>query len=75
VTMKVLDYDRPHHLRSSIRSSYMNVDGTLTFARVDDGTWMRWSWDMRLRGAMRALTPLLRAIGPGSYSPSVSGVM
>ena len=64
MTMEVLDYDRPYLLRSSIRSSYMNVDGTLTFARVDGGTRMRWSWDMRLRGAMRALTPLLRAIGP-----------
>ncbi len=42
----------------------MDVDGALTFARVEGGTRMRWSWDMRLRGARRAWTPLLRAIGP-----------
>ena len=64
MTMEVVDYDRPHLLRSSIRSSYMDVDGALIFAQVDGGTRMRWSWDMRLRGAMRALAPLLRAIGP-----------
>lgn len=28
------------------------------------GTRMRWSWTMRLRGAMRVLSPVVRAIGP-----------
>ena len=42
----------------------MDADGTLTFAQVEGGTRMRWSWDMRLRGAARVLSPLLRAIGP-----------
>lgn len=64
MTVEVIDYDRPGRLVMSIRSSYMHVDGTLTFAPVDGGTRMRWSWDMRLRGAMRVLSPLLRAIGP-----------
>jgi uncharacterized protein YndB with AHSA1/START domain len=64
MTIEVVDYDRPGRLATSIRSSYMDADGTLTFTQVEGGTRMRWSWDMRLRGAMRVLSPLLSAIGP-----------
>jgi len=64
MTVEVVDYDRPGRLRTSIRSSYMDADGTLTFAPADGGTRMRWSWDMRLLGAARVLSPVLRAIGP-----------
>jgi uncharacterized protein YndB with AHSA1/START domain len=64
MTIEVVDYDRPGRLVTSIRSSYVDVEGTLTFAQVEDGTRMRWSWEMRLRGAMRVLSPLLSAIGP-----------
>jgi uncharacterized protein YndB with AHSA1/START domain len=64
MTVEIVDYDRPRRLATSIRSSYLDVGGTLTFSKADGGTCMRWSWDMRLRGAMRALSPVLRAIGP-----------
>jgi hypothetical protein len=64
MAMEVVDYDRPHRLATSVRSSYMDIDGTLTFAQVEGGTRMRWSWDMRLRGALRVLAPLMHAIGP-----------
>jgi uncharacterized protein YndB with AHSA1/START domain len=64
MTVEIVDYDRPRRLATSIRSSYLDVDGTLTFSKADGGTRMRWSWDMRLRGAMRALSPVVRVIGP-----------
>jgi Polyketide cyclase / dehydrase and lipid transport len=64
MTVEVVDYQRPGRLGTSIRSSYLDADGTLTFARVEGGTRLRWSWEMRLRGAMRVLSPLLSAIGP-----------
>lgn len=64
MTVEVVDYQRPERLATSIRSTYMDVDGTLTFDPVDGGTRMRWSWDMHLRGPSRVLTPLLWAIGP-----------
>ncbi len=65
MTVEIVDYDRPRRLATSIRSSYLDVDGTLTFAQADGGgTRMRWSWNMRLRGALRALSPVVRAIGP-----------
>jgi uncharacterized protein YndB with AHSA1/START domain len=64
MTVEILDYDRPRRLATSIRSSYLDVDGTLTFDQADGGTRMRWSWDMKLRGAVRVLSPVVRAIGP-----------
>ncbi len=64
MTVELVEYDRPARLATSIRSSYMDVDGTLTFERVDGGTRLRWSWDMRLRGAMRLAAPVLGLVGP-----------
>lgn len=64
MTVEVVDYDRPERLATSVRSTYMVVDGTLTFAPVEGGTRMHWSWNMHLRGPSRVLTPLMWAIGP-----------
>jgi uncharacterized protein YndB with AHSA1/START domain len=61
----VAEYDRPHRLRNVVRSSYMQVDGTLTFEEVDGGTRLRWDWNMGLVGSMRVLSPVLAVIGPG----------
>ena len=65
MTIEVVDYDRPARLVMSIRSSYLDVDGTLTFARAGSGTRMCWDWDMRLHGMLRVLAPVMRLIGPG----------
>jgi uncharacterized protein YndB with AHSA1/START domain len=65
MTLEILEYDRPHHLHNLVRSSYMQVDGTLTFEEVDGGTRLRWDWDMSLVGPMRVLSPVLAVIGPG----------
>lgn len=35
MTLEILEYDRPHRLHNLVRSSYMQVDGTLTFEEVD----------------------------------------
>lgn len=65
MTMQIMDYDRPRRLATSVRSPYMDVDGTLTFTPAgDDKTRMRWSWDLRLRGTMRLLSPVMRVMGP-----------
>jgi hypothetical protein len=65
MTLEILEYDRPHSLRNLVRSSYMQVDGTLKFEEVDSATRLRWDWDMGLVGPMRVLSPLLAVIGPG----------
>ena len=64
MTVETVGYDPPRRLTSSIRSSYMDVDGTLTLDPVDGGTRLRWSWEMRLRGPMRLATPVLHLVGP-----------
>lgn len=64
MTLEVLEYERPHRLHNAVRSSYLQVDGTLTFEEVADGTKLSWDWDMGLVGPTRLLSPLLAAIGP-----------
>ncbi|HEX6056621.1 MAG TPA: SRPBCC family protein [Intrasporangium sp.] len=64
MTMDVLEYERPHRLHNVIRSSYLQVEGTLTFAEDAEGTRLSWDWDTGLVGPMRLLSPLLAAIGP-----------
>ena len=64
MTLDIVEYQRPHRLHNQIRSSYMHVEGTLTFTEVEDGTRLRWDWNMRLIGPMRMLTPVLALIGP-----------
>jgi hypothetical protein len=64
MTMELLEYDRPHRLRTIVRSSYMQVQGTVTFAEAGGGTRLRWDWDMGLIGAARVLSPMLAVIGP-----------
>jgi uncharacterized protein YndB with AHSA1/START domain len=64
MTLEVLEYDRPRRLHNVVRSSYMQVDGTVTFAEVDGRTRLRWDWDMDLVGPMRVLSPVLSVLGP-----------
>jgi uncharacterized protein YndB with AHSA1/START domain len=64
MTVEVLEYDRPHLLHTMVRSSYMHVDGTLTFEEADGGTRLRWDWDMGLVGPMRVMSPVLAVVGP-----------
>jgi hypothetical protein len=64
MTLEVLEYERPHRLHSIVRSSYMEVDGTLTFEEADGGTRLRWEWDMGLVGPMKAMSPVLALVGP-----------
>ncbi len=64
MTLEILAYDRPHRLHSIVGSSYMEVDGTLTFENADGGTRLRWDWEMSLVGPMRVMSPVLALVGP-----------
>ncbi|MEA5153367.1 hypothetical protein [Raineyella sp.] len=55
MTIDVLEYDRPRRLRNIVRSSYLQLDGTLTFTQLDGRALLRWDWSMRLVGPMRGL--------------------
>ena len=64
MTVETLEYDRPRRVRNVIRSSYMQVDGTLTFEVVGGRTRLSWDWDMGMVGAARVLSPVLALVGP-----------
>ena len=56
-------YERPRRLGSVTRSSMMETDGALTFESVPGGTRMCWSWEVRPRGVLKLMAPLVGAIG------------
>lgn len=64
MTLTIQEYERPFRLHNVITSSYMKVDGTLTFEEVDGGTRLTWDWDLGLVGPMRLLSPVLALVGP-----------
>ncbi|GAA2141743.1 hypothetical protein GCM10009844_12390 [Nocardioides koreensis] len=65
MTLEVVEYGRPHRLHHVVRSSYLHVDGSLSFEEVDGGTRLRWDWDMVLVGPWRVMSPVLALVGPG----------
>lgn len=64
MTVEILEYDRPYRFHNVIRSSYMQVDGTVTFTNQRGGTLLRWDWDMGLTGPMKIFSPVLALIAP-----------
>ena len=58
MSVELTAYDRPRRLMSN-----MEIEGTLTFDPVPEGTRMRWSWDLAPRGTLRLATPVIGLIG------------
>jgi len=56
-------FERPRRLASSTRMSGMDVQGTLTFDPVPEGTRMRWQWELTPRGLVKLVTPLVARMG------------
>lgn len=63
MVVEVTGYERPSWLASVTRSSTMETEGALTFESIPGGTRMRWSWDVRPRGLLRLIGPIVGAIG------------
>lgn len=63
MTVEVTRCERPHRMASKTTMAWSDVHGELTFEPVGDSTRMRWYWEVRLKGHMRALTPLVGFIG------------
>lgn len=63
MTITFAAYDRPRRLTSSTHLSTMDILGTLTFEPVPEGTRMRWSWDLKPRGVLKLMTPLISRLG------------
>ena len=41
----------------------MTTDGTLSFVPIADGTLTQWSWEVRPRGILRLMSPLVSWLG------------
>jgi hypothetical protein len=63
MTVEFTEFDRPRRLASSTHSSMMDTSGALTFEPQSGGTRMRWSWDVRPRGALRLIPLVVGVVG------------
>jgi hypothetical protein len=61
--IELTGYDRPSRLASRTTMRQGDMDGTLTFEPAPSGTRMRWSWQVRAKGAVRLLAPLITWMG------------
>jgi hypothetical protein len=57
-------YERPRRLASSTHVSAMEIEGSLTFDPVPEGTRMGWSWKLEPRGVLRLMSLLVARMGP-----------
>jgi len=64
-------YDRPRLIASTSRSVLRlikplptaDIQGTVTFDAVPEGTRMRWSWEVETRGVFRLMTSMVARMG------------
>jgi uncharacterized membrane protein len=63
MTIEFTVYQRPWRLGSSTHMPTMEIQGTLSFDPVPEGTRMRWSWALQPRGVLRLLRPLITRMG------------
>jgi hypothetical protein len=56
-------YDRPTRLASATTMRQADISYTLTFEPVTSGTRMRWSGQVRPKGAYKLLSPLIARMG------------
>jgi Polyketide cyclase / dehydrase and lipid transport len=63
MTIEYTTYERPRRLASTIHMPAADIDGTLRFDPVANGTRMGWSWVVRPCGLYRLLTPVIARMG------------
>jgi len=56
-------YERPRRLASTTHMSSMDIQYTLTFEPVPEGTRMRWSGDLEPRGIFKLMSPMVARLG------------
>ena len=61
--VELTDFDRPHRLGSRTTSAMMDTSGGLTLTEEGDGTLLAWDWQVRPKGWLRALGPLVGPLG------------
>lgn len=60
---EIVAYDRPRHFEMLTTMRAMTIRGRLDFESGDNGTRMRWSWQITPHGLYRLMGPLIGLIG------------
>jgi carbon monoxide dehydrogenase subunit G len=63
MTIDYTEFVRPTRLASVTRLRSMDIYGSLSFEPEGNGTRMSWSWEIRLRGALRPVRPIVEWLG------------
>ncbi len=63
MTIEWTAYERPRRLASWTRLSGMDIRGDLRFEPVDEGTRMRWAWDLEPHGGLKLMGPIITLMG------------
>jgi uncharacterized protein YndB with AHSA1/START domain len=63
MTIEITACERPRRLAHAIHLSNMDIRGTLLFDPVPGGTRMRWLWDVRPRGLLKLMGPMVTHMG------------
>ena len=61
--IEITGYDKPHRLASATTMQQADISYTLTFEPSGSGTRMRWSGQVRPKGAVKLLGPLIAWMG------------
>ena len=61
--IEITGYDRPHRLAFATTMQQADISYTLTFEPAGSGTRMRWSGQVRPKGAVKLLGPLIARMG------------
>lgn len=61
--IEFVGYDRPRMLASTTTMKQMDIEYTLKFDPIAEGTRMRWSGEVRPKGGLRVLGPLVTWMG------------
>jgi Polyketide cyclase / dehydrase and lipid transport len=61
--LETTDYQRPTRLANTTTMSSAEIRGVLTFEPDIGGTRMAWSWDVKPKGALKCLTPIIGRMG------------
>jgi len=63
LNIEVTEYSRPSRLASTTRMLAAEIRGAVSFEPAPGGTTMRWSWELRPKGALRLMGPVIARLG------------
>ena len=63
MTIRVTEFDRPKRIWEKVDMESMELTGGLTFEPFNDGTRMRWHWDLQPHGFLRVMGPVVGSMG------------